>query len=110
MIERVYRCGDCGEIFSTLGECVCHADIHVDDNVFVCDKCGKEYKFKPTHIGHDYPDTNILHSFNNGIAGYGSKLDGTKISFNICDDCLVELLKTFTTAAQDRIFNEYSLG
>jgi len=49
-----------------------------------CDKCGKTYNV------YDI-DNNIL-SFSTNF-GYGSDFDGNRISFDLCENCLFELLK-----------------
>lgn len=103
MVERIYRCKDCGKIFETYAECLEHSDIHASKSIFVCDMCGNEFKYIPSHMGYDYEDTNILHIFSNDICGHGSKFDGSNISFKLCDDCLLEFVQRLKQSAQDRI-------
>jgi len=49
-----------------------------------CNKCGKEM---------DIWDRQENFSIN-GICGYGTKYDGSKIQLNLCCDCMEELIDT----------------
>lgn len=58
----------------------------VDD--YICNKCGNSLK--------DRCDMNYEGLFAEGGGGYASKIgDCTKWDFCLCEDCLVELFKTF---------------
>jgi len=50
----------------------------------VCDKCGVEVE--DFSMDNDY--VSFSHTF-----GYGTELDGTQISFDLCAKCFMELIK-----------------
>ena len=50
----------------------------------ICDKCNKEVK--------EYSLEDEVVSFRHTF-GYGTELDGTEISFDICKSCLMDLIK-----------------
>lgn len=58
-------------------------DSHGDRVGFICDRCGTEvtqsYRTDDFHV--DY------------VCGYGTVLDNTNISFQICDICLHEIVE-----------------
>lgn len=57
-------------------------DIIVNQVVgLICDKCGVE----------DYDGFNNF--FVEHVFGFGSKIDGDKVSFALCDECLEEIAK-----------------
>jgi hypothetical protein len=72
---------------------------------FECDKCGKIIEYIPNNR-YDFVEENQCWSFKTGRAGYGSKLDGSDVNFDLCDDCLYEFINTFKY--KDRIFNSGS--
>lgn len=53
----------------------------------VCNKCGKEYNDKKW-VGR-------LHEFSIDFAHYYSQFDTQKWSFDLCDDCVFEIVRTF---------------
>lgn len=55
---------------------------------FICDSCGKE--FEETSGG-----LRVKHT-----CGYPSKHDGYIISFQVCDDCLMDIVKDRITKAE----------
>lgn len=58
-----------------------------------CNKCGKEHMFR----GEDYKrecQGNLFHSFEIYF-GYGSKFDEENWKFDLCENCLVELVNSF---------------
>lgn len=57
-----------------------------------CDKCGKVIKFNPETenlLRREYWEINL------GMAEFGSQLDGDIIQFEICDNCLSNILNQF---------------
>lgn len=61
------------------------------DKEITCNKCGIHHE--TTGLPNDY-NTNkfqdiVLHF------GYGSKFDGESISFDLCDSCIEDLIKSF---------------
>lgn len=63
---------------------------YVPTNI-TCNKCGIHHKI--TGQPNDYKANKfqdiVLHF------GYGSKFDGETIEFDLCDDCIEELIKSF---------------
>lgn len=82
----------------------------VSETIFTCDKCLKDIKYT-TKDEYD-PDfvyaANQCWSIHLGRAGYGSKLDGSEINFDICDDCLIEFIQSFSWEGKERAFNSGS--
>ena len=61
--------------------------IEVEETVgYICDRCGEMVHTIPTTKTQDI--IQCRHEF-----GYGSKNDGMKISFDICEACFFEILK-----------------
>ena len=60
-----------------------------------CNKCGKEM---------DIWDRQENFSIN-GICGYGTKYDGSKIQLNLCCDCMEELIDTCVVSPVISIFS-----
>jgi hypothetical protein len=67
-----------------------------------CNKCGESYVQK-TQYANDYDPNDYtnehfweaeIHEFNVGF-GYGSKYDMESWQFDLCDDCLTDLVKSF---------------
>lgn len=80
----------------------------VAKTLFRCDKCSKEIEYregKEYHLGFDFK-SNECWSVNLGSAGYGSRLDGCEVVFDICDDCLTGFIDTFNHA--DVVYNSGS--
>lgn len=76
--------------------------IRKSETLFRCDKCSKEirHSFVP-HENEDFFEmvkANQCWSIRLGQAGYGSKLDGSELNFELCDDCLYDLIKSFNHA------------
>jgi hypothetical protein len=65
--------------------------------MFVCDKCGQVITFSER-----------CHHINLGRPGYGSGLDGCDVEFNLCDDCLIAFINTFTVEGQEKVHNSGS--
>lgn len=66
----------------------------VTDSVVIevtCNKCGASSTRKNEH---DHYFSNEFQTFHTNF-GYGSKYDNERWEFDLCDDCLTELLKTF---------------
>lgn len=57
---------------------------------FICDVCGKEINWNNSTRTDNF---NISYTF-----GYGTKYDNTKISADICDDCLMEIISKIPNA------------
>lgn len=110
--EKFY-CERCNGEFNSKYECEEHEKNCGVTKKFVCDKCGKvtEYlKGTPRNADECFLQCNIegCHTINLGRPGYGSKLDGCDVEFNLCDDCLVELIESFTLEGQANIHNSGS--
>lgn len=79
----------------------------------VCNKCGREFVYDYYDNGHrvlnDYIENAQMefHNFSD-TGGYYSKIgDMTSYSFDICDDCLIELMTTFKIAPSFKDNAEY---
>ncbi len=93
-MKTLYVCEKCGKTFDTLEEYNQHEVNCNIVNIFTCDKCGKTIQWKQNDP-HAFALQNKCHNINLGILGYGSKLDGSNVNFNLCDDCLVSFIDTF---------------
>jgi hypothetical protein len=73
-----------------------------------CDRCGKEDKFnkQSKESWLDFKE-NEWHNIKIPTSGYGSILDGCKIEFDLCDQCLFEIVKSLSERTQNRIFENY---
>lgn len=60
----------------------------------VCNGCGKEILVNDGIAKEDYFEA--THTF-----GYFSKADGKQISFELCEDCLLQMLKGFSIPAKE---------
>ncbi|WP_413986405.1 hypothetical protein [Paenibacillus polymyxa] len=66
----------------------------VIDEIIICNKCGKKYR-KLTEDGKEnYFWNHLIHKFNIGF-GYGSKYDMEHWEYDMCEDCVEELIKSF---------------
>ncbi len=121
-MKIIYTCEKCGKDFNSYEKCIehenkCNKDFNSYEkciehenkcnkqNFFICYKCGK------TNIWHNndsnaFEIENQCHSINLGRMGYGSKLDGCDVNFNLCDKCLYNLIETFKL--KDEIYNSGS--
>jgi len=93
-MRTVYRCEVCGTDFDNKKECLEHERNCNNPNVFLCQKCGK------TTAWNIYEDcfllkSNQCHTIDMGTLGYGSKLDGLHIVFDLCDNCLYSFIESF---------------
>jgi hypothetical protein len=71
-----------------------YKEIKVEETKFIpesitCNKCGKSEK-----LTGDEWQSNTFHSINLHF-GYGSKFDMDIWKFDVCEDCLVEFVKSF---------------
>jgi hypothetical protein len=66
-----------------------------------CNKCGNETKFnKELDNNQNFSyDINEFQEFNCSF-GYGSRYDNERWSFDLCDNCLTDLVKTFKHAPE----------
>ena len=58
-----------------------------------CNKCGQSVSLKGPGDERDYK-TNEFHAFNIAF-GYPSKFDEERWKFDLCENCLVEFIKSF---------------
>jgi hypothetical protein len=54
----------------------------------LCNKCGKSFNVV------DFENTNLIDSFKI-VFGYGSRFDGEQWSFDLCNNCIIEMVSTF---------------
>ena len=77
---------------------------------FICSKCGKELEVDDDYLdnGDKYSqiwDAEEFHRFSLPYVGYGSSFDGCNGEFTLCDDCLYELVNSFTTEGKEKVWN-----
>ena len=101
--NTTYECERCNKEFHSESQCQSHEQSCGVTEKFQCSKCGKaiEY-FKDERC--DFR-ANECWSINLGRAGYGSGLDGCDVSFDLCDDCLIELVHSFTIEGREAVEN-----
>ncbi len=80
----------------------------VSKTKFICDKCSKVITYgNDDEFSRNFDfKSNECWSINLGRAGYGSKLDGCYVDFDVCDDCLHDFVSSFNHA--NSIFNSGS--
>ncbi|GAA0347748.1 hypothetical protein GCM10008931_43800 [Oceanobacillus oncorhynchi subsp. oncorhynchi] len=104
MLKTVtYECEKCSQQFSNINEAESHED--ECNTVFKCDCCGKEMDLSNDTYG---TKNEGCHEINLGRMGYGSGLDGSDVNFNLCDECLINLVNSFPLEAQAKIYNSGS--
>jgi ribosomal protein L32 len=59
---------------------------------FICNNCGESFHAK--HIAMDYYENSQIHNFVTSFH-YGSKYDCESINFDLCEKCLLEMIKKF---------------
>lgn len=65
----------------------------------VCNKCGENIKKEWTGIEPIFVD----HQSFKLLFGWGSKYDGLKMEFDLCDDCMVEIIESFKIKPEEMI-------
>lgn len=82
----------------------------VAKTIFICDKCAKEIEYTTKDECSDDFDfaANECWEIRLGRAGYGSRLDGSEVNFDLCDDCLVDFVNTFYKEGKERVHNSGS--
>jgi len=73
------------------------------ENDILCNKCGQSCKVL---IDAEHTCFNMEGLRAKIRAGYGSQFDGSILKFDLCDDCVAELIKTFKIPVQE---TEYDL-
>ena len=77
---------------------------------YTCSKCGKELEVDDDYLddGDKYAqawDAEEFHMFSIPYVGYGSSFDGCNGEFTLCDDCLYELVNSFTMEGKEKVWN-----
>ncbi len=90
-MKKIFICEKCDKEFTNELECLDHESECDMETVFTCYKCGETYKWKK----NDYLTINQCHHINMGVLGYGSKLDSCLVEFDICDNCLYDIIDSF---------------
>lgn len=109
-MKTVFMCENCGLEFDSGADCAEH---EVSCKTFIikeCYKCGKTEKIE-TNNDYEYEADHAIeswHSINLGRQGYGSFMDGCDVDFELYDDCLITLVKSFPIEYQERIYNSGS--
>lgn len=106
---KFYYCEKCDKEFNNEFQCLEHEKQCGVKNKFICYKCDKRIEYTTNNEYDDNFDFNYnecwILSPNHYRAGYGSKLDGCEFKLNLCDDCLIDFIKTFTYEGQEKVFN-----
>jgi hypothetical protein len=71
----------------------------------VCSKCGKVTEYRVDEFDFN---ANKCWGIDLGRAGYGSAFDGCEVRFDLCDDCLLDLVRSFPLTSQVKIWNSGS--
>jgi hypothetical protein len=66
----------------------------VIESKVVCNKCGLEYDDEKSEHGYEEWQWDTIHAFKVEF-GYGSKHDLEKWNFDLCENCIEELVSTF---------------
>lgn len=103
-----YACEKCGREFQFEYDCKRHEEHCGVKHKFTCDKCGKSIEYSPDIYSDSYFEMEGCHTINLGRPGYGSGLDGCDVCFDLCDDCLIELINSFTIEGQEKVYNSGS--
>jgi len=93
-LKKIYICEKCDKCFDDEQECLNHEESCNPQVVMICHRCtkaGSWYKYDP----NAYIKENQFHTIDLGKLGYGSRFDGCRISFDICDSCLEDFLDSF---------------
>lgn len=93
-MRQKYICEVCGEEFNTSQQCTRHEKNCNPLSEHYCYKCGKKESWK-IKDQDAWVKEEAWHRFNNGRAGYGSRLDGSDIEFELCDNCLYHYVNSF---------------
>lgn len=73
---------------------------------FICDRCKKEITYNEKGCtDEDIVNKNQCWHISLATGGYGSQFDGLKPKFDLCDDCLHELLKEW--GRLEDLYEEY---
>jgi DNA-directed RNA polymerase subunit RPC12/RpoP len=110
-MRTLYYCEKCGKEFADQDFCQDHEDKCGKIYTFTCSKCGKEIKYilnSNTDQIDLWINSNMIWNIHLGRAGYGSKLDGCDIKFGLCDECLYQLIDSFTLEGQEQVHNSGS--
>lgn len=73
----------------------------------MCNKCGKEFIKDQNDNWNDFYDAEI-----HGVGfsfGYGSPFDGERWEYDVCEQCMVDYIKTFQYVPEGFKQNEYHL-
>ncbi len=93
-MRTTYYCGKCGMDFGDKDECLKHEESCSTQKIFQCQKCGKVVTWDMEDEWR-FARANQCHTVDLGVMGYGSKLDGLHLVFDVCDDCIISILNTF---------------
>lgn len=66
-----------------------------ETSVVVCNRCGKKVEGEDAQYSSDITDVRVEF-------GYGSKFDTDVWEFDICDDCIEEITKSFVVPVTKR--------
>lgn len=108
-MEIKYICEVCREAFDYRGDCYEHEIECGKEKSFMCDRCGEVAEW---NIGDElaFAMENGCWSVNLGVAEYGSRLDGCRVDFDLCDSCLVEWVEDLSPEAQSMMSEEMRRG
>lgn len=104
MIQK-WICEKCGEEFDNEQYCLQHERNCNPVVIHTCAKCGKQESWGINEDIYRY-EQESWHPINLGKMGYGSGLDGCDVDFELCDNCLCEIIDTFKH--KENIYNSGS--
>ncbi len=93
-MKKVYLCEKCSFQTKSCEEMIEHEKTCGKENIVICYKCGKTFRWKDNDINAEIVK-NQCHHINLGQAGYGSVFDGSILEFWLCDECLDFFINTF---------------
>lgn len=108
--KLIYFCDKCGEEFTNVSKYNEHVEHCGIKKQFKCMKCGKIIEY--TTEDEDSPEYDLSYNEcwefepNHLRGGYGSRFCNREFNLKICDDCLMELVETFTEEAQKEILGD----
>lgn len=104
-MKQKWVCEKCGEEFEDKQECLDHEKNCNPIEIHTCAKCGKQESWGINEDVYGYLREG-WHHINLGRMGYGSSLDGCDVEFELCDQCLNDVIETFKH--KENIYNSGS--
>ncbi|MNH75637.1 hypothetical protein D3C73_278870 [compost metagenome] len=106
-MKEVYICETCDMRFPSSEECEEHEVLYSTLETRWYYKCGKNEEWD-SNDDWAFAHNKGWHHIDLCRLGYGSSLDGCEVNFMICDDCLLDIVKSFTVEGQEKVINSGS--